>query len=72
MHSHPNGNCDPTDADVEATAKLIQAAMTLGIKFEDHIIVTDRKYYSFSNSGLLRNLKDSVKGMGFDDPILDD
>lgn len=72
MHSHPNGICDPTDADVEATSKLIQAALTLGIKFDDHVIVADRKYYSFSNSGLLRSLKDKIKSMGFNDPLLED
>lgn len=72
MHSHPNGNCDPTDADVEATTKLIQAALTLGIKFEDHIIVTDRTYYSFSHSKLLEGLKENLKSLGFNDPLLDD
>ena len=67
MHSHPSGNCDPTDADVNATTRLIQASMSLGIKFEDHIIVSDRLYYSFLNSGILKGLKAKVKSMGFDD-----
>lgn len=72
LHNHPNGDCNPTDADVSATSKLIQAALTLGIKFEDHIIITDRSYYSFLYSGILRGLKENIKSMGFDDPLLDD
>jgi len=61
MHSHPNGNPQPTKADIVATKRLIDIGMTLGIRVDDHIIVTDKEYYSFKHSGLYQDLIDEVK-----------
>ncbi|MEU4228212.1 DNA repair protein RadC [Nonomuraea sp. NPDC026600] len=40
-HNHPSGSLDPSDADVVATARLAEAAETVGLRFLDHLIVTD-------------------------------
>lgn len=40
-HNHPSGALDPSTADLETTARLREAAETVGLRFLDHVIVTD-------------------------------
>jgi DNA repair protein RadC len=40
-HNHPGGSLDPSPADLEATAKLVEAAETVGLRLLDHLIITD-------------------------------
>ena len=40
-HNHPTGRLEPSAADVEVTARLRAAAETVGLRFLDHLIVTD-------------------------------
>ncbi|WP_084965505.1 JAB domain-containing protein [Thermoactinospora rubra] len=40
-HNHPSGSLDPSPADLEATIHLAAAAETVGLRFLDHLIVTD-------------------------------
>ncbi|MGW0809352.1 JAB domain-containing protein [Nonomuraea sp. NPDC002799] len=40
-HNHPGGSLDPSLADLEATAQLVEAAETVGLRFLDHLIITD-------------------------------
>lgn len=40
-HNHPSGSLDPSRADLEVTARLHEAADTVGLRFLDHVIVTD-------------------------------
>ncbi|GIH68722.1 JAB domain-containing protein [Sphaerimonospora thailandensis] len=40
-HNHPSGSLDPSYADLEVTARLHEAADTVGLRFLDHVIVTD-------------------------------
>ncbi|MFF5206254.1 RadC family protein [Streptosporangium sp. NPDC000396] len=40
-HNHPSGSLDPSPADLEVTARLREAAETVGLRFLDHVIVTD-------------------------------
>ena len=47
LHNHPSGNCDASFADIKITKKLVEAGKLLGIEVFDHIIVTEKKYYSF-------------------------
>jgi hypothetical protein len=39
MHSHPGGDPTPSQADIEMTRVLVEAAKPLGIAVHDHIIV---------------------------------
>ena len=45
-HNHPSGNLEPSDADLEATRRLMQASRTLGIPMLDHLIVSRAGYVS--------------------------
>ncbi len=47
LHNHPSGNCDASFADIKITKKLVEAGKLIGIEVFDHIIVTEKKYYSF-------------------------
>lgn len=52
-HNHPSGNLNPSEADKQLTKKLKAAAESLDIKILDHIIVTEKSYFSFADEGLL-------------------
>jgi len=52
-HNHPSGNLNPSEADKQLTKKLKAASESLDIKILDHIIVTEKSYFSFADEGLL-------------------
>lgn len=52
-HNHPSGNNQPSDADVKITDKLKRAAEMLEIKLLDHVIITDKSYFSFADEGMI-------------------
>lgn len=53
VHNHPGGTLSPSNADIEMTRRLREAATTLGIRLHDHFILTDTAYFSFKTDGLL-------------------
>jgi len=40
-HNHPGGDLTPSPADLEATHRVAGAAAAVGLRFLDHVIVTD-------------------------------
>jgi DNA repair protein RadC len=52
-HNHPSGNLQPSQADINITNKIKQAASYFDIKLLDHIIVSDEGHYSFADNSLL-------------------
>jgi DNA repair protein RadC len=48
VHNHPSGNPLPSSEDLDITEKIIKAGETLGIKVLDHIIIGNRKYWSYT------------------------
>ncbi|WP_034924472.1 RadC family protein [Gillisia sp. CAL575] len=52
-HNHPSGNLNPSDADKQLTLKLKTAAESMDIKILDHLIVTEKSYFSFADEGLM-------------------
>lgn len=52
-HNHPSGNLEPSIEDKEVTKRLIDAGDLLGIKILDHIIFSDKNYYSFTEHDLI-------------------
>ena len=53
VHNHPSGNLKPSQADIELTKKLKEAAKLIDILLLDHLIIGDRKYYSFADEGMI-------------------
>ncbi len=52
-HNHPSGSLVASTADKKITAKIIAAAATLDIKVLDHLILTEKSYFSFADEGIL-------------------
>lgn len=52
-HNHPSGNLSPSEADNRITMKIKEAGNIMDIQLLDHLIVTDKDYYSFADNGLL-------------------
>lgn len=52
-HNHPSGKLQPSEADKQLTQKLKNAATTLDIKLLDHLIITEKEYFSFADEGIL-------------------
>ena len=52
-HNHPSGMLKPSISDKQLTQKLKLASESLDIKVLDHIIVTEKSYFSFADESLL-------------------
>lgn len=52
-HNHPSGGLTPSTADKQITQKLQNAAQALDIKVLDHLIITQREYFSFADENLM-------------------
>ena len=52
-HNHPSGTLKPSEADKQITQKLKVAASSLDIKVLDHVIITEKAYFSFADVSLL-------------------
>jgi DNA repair protein RadC len=52
-HNHPSGTLKPSNADQKLTDKLKIASESLDIKVLDHIIVTEKAYFSFADENML-------------------
>jgi len=52
-HNHPSGTLKASEADKQLTLKLSTAAKSLDIKVLDHLIITEKAYFSFADEGML-------------------
>ena len=52
-HNHPSGTLKPSQADISLTKKIQSAGKTLDIKVLDHLIITEKDYFSFADDNLL-------------------
>ena len=48
-HNHPSGKINPSNSDIDLTQKIKQAGLTLDIKLLDHLIITEKAYFSFAD-----------------------
>ena len=53
IHNHPSGDPKPSQADVDVTRQIINAAETFSIVIHDHIIISRNGYSSMKNMGLM-------------------
>ncbi len=63
-HNHPSGNCHPSRSDINITEILNGILSYLDITLLDHIIISRRCYFSFSEHGLIKptEIKDLKSG----------
>lgn len=50
IHNHPGGNLYPSDNDIKSTNMLIETCKMINVHFFDHLIISNDRYYSFSES----------------------
>jgi len=53
IHNHPSGNLQPSQADIDLTRKLKQSGAMIDLPLLDHLIISERGYYSFADEGNL-------------------
>lgn len=53
VHNHPSGTLRPSAADKQITQKIKTASETLDVKVLDHLIITQKSYYSFADEKIL-------------------
>lgn len=53
VHNHPSGMLTPSQADKRLTIKIKNAGTVLDIKVLDHLIITEKAYFSFADSSEL-------------------
>lgn len=51
-HNHPSGKLLPSEADKQITKKIKIAGEAIDVKVLDHLIVTEKGYYSFQDEGI--------------------
>jgi len=53
VHNHPSGQCEPSEADHQATRKIKAACGIFDVRLLDHIIIGEGRYWSSKEAGLL-------------------
>ncbi len=53
LHIHPSGDPTPSQADIEITHQVADAAGKLGITIHDHVVIAKTGHASFRELGLL-------------------
>jgi len=53
LHNHPSGDPTPSKADIDMTARIVEAATAINIQVHDHVIISESGTYSFRSYGLL-------------------
>ena len=51
-HNHPSGFCDPSPEDRALTQRIRDIMQLLGIRFLDHLIVGENRFFSFQEAGM--------------------
>jgi len=52
-HNHPSGSLKPSKSDLDLTKKIQEAGKSLDIKILDHLLITEKAYFSFADSNLI-------------------
>jgi DNA repair protein RadC len=53
-HNHPSGLLEPSAEDIAFTKNIIKCGLMLNIKVHDHLIISNRGFWSMSEQGLIR------------------
>ena len=53
VHNHPSGISKPSESDKKLTKEIIFACISAGIKVHDHIIIGNKKHFSFADEGFI-------------------
>ena len=51
-HNHPSGKLQASEADIQITKKIKEAGKNLDIQVLDHVIITEKSFFSFVDEGI--------------------
>ena len=51
-HNHPSGNLKPSQADILLTKKIKGGGQLIDITVHDHLIISEKGYFSFADDGI--------------------
>jgi len=57
VHNHPSGELTPSFKDKELTERMAAIGDFVKVPVVDHLIIAEKKYFSFTDSGLLEKIK---------------
>jgi DNA repair protein RadC len=52
-HNHPSGDPAPSPEDIEITRRLKECCELFAIRFLDHVVLGESRYFSFSDYGMI-------------------
>jgi DNA repair protein RadC len=52
-HNHPSGDPAPSPEDIEITRRLKECCELFAIRFLDHVVLGESRYFSFSDHGMI-------------------
>ncbi len=52
-HNHLSGNLNPSESDTRLTHKIKEAGNLMDIQLLDHLIISEKDYYSYADNGSL-------------------
>jgi DNA repair protein RadC len=61
VHNHPSGMLKPSLEDMDITDRMFQAGLFLDVPLIDHLIISEKEYYSFVDSGELHKIAGSMR-----------
>jgi DNA repair protein RadC len=61
VHNHPSGELRPSEEDIKITDRLVQVGHIVGIKVIDHLIISEKTYNSFGDTGELSKIEESTR-----------
>ena len=53
VHNHPSGDAKASKSDIEVTKHISTALLPFKIRIHDHVIISDKSFFSFKSEGLL-------------------
>lgn len=51
VHNHPSGSLKPSQGDLSITKRMLEAGALIQLPLFDHIIISEKGYYSFADKG---------------------
>jgi len=57
VHNHPSGELEPSKWDLDVTDKLQAIGSFINVPLTDHLIITEKSYFSFVDRGILEKIK---------------
>jgi len=55
-HNHPSGDPEPSQEDIAITRQLIFACRVMGITVHEHLVIGEKKYFSFADKGYIAQM----------------